>query len=265
MRDRGTEEAWCVHNDPCGLCCVGFTYGLIFFADYGVPLLASRAHSQRHALAHARTQHSPAPPWLRSTAVVFALLLPWSGFSAHFFLHTFAFLTVSMLAVTSHMRTMLTDPGAVPVGYSPEHLLHEERGESLPMCSRCNGFKPPRAHHCSQCDRCVMKMDHHCPWVNNCVGANNQKHFVLFVGYTGLMCSYALLLLCLRTVNAVPAGGGPPTGQIGAAAPGPSPPPAPPPHTRAHARAAMQPHTPPHALAATATAARAMTLTTPTP
>jgi len=182
MRDRGTEEAWCIHNDPCGMCCVGFTYGLIFFADY---------------------------------AVVFALLLPWSGFSAHFFLHTFAFLTVSMLAVTSHMRTMLTDPGAVPVGYSPDQLLHEEKGESLPMCSRCNGFKPPRAHHCSQCDRCVMKMDHHCPWVNNCVGANNQKHFVLFVGYTGLMCSYALLLLCLRTVNAVPAGGGPPTGQIG--------------------------------------------------
>jgi len=180
MRER--EEPWCIHNDPCGMCCVGFTYGLIFFADY---------------------------------AVVFALLMPWSGFSAHFFLHTFAFLTISILAVTSHMRTMLTDPGAVPVGYSPSHLLHEEKGESLPMCSRCNGFKPPRAHHCSQCDRCVMKMDHHCPWVNNCVGANNQKHFVLFVGYTGLLSGYALLLLGLRTVNAVPAGGVAVGGQIG--------------------------------------------------
>ena len=176
--------------------------------------------------------------------MVFALLLPWSGFSAHFFLHTFAFLTVSMLAVTSHMRTMLTDPGAVPVGYSPEHLLHEERGESLPMCSRCNGFKPPRAHHCSQCNRCVMKMDHHCPWVNNCVGANNQKHFVLFVGYTGLMCSYALLLLCLRTVNAVPAGGGPPTGQIGASAPGPLTATS---TTAAHARACARSHAATHA------------------
>ena len=133
--------------------------------------------------------------------MVFALLLPWSGFSAHFFLHTFAFLTVSMLAVTSHMRTMLTDPGAVPVGYSPEHLLHEERGESLPMCSRCNGFKPPRAHHCSQCNRCVMKMDHHCPWVNNCVGVNNQKHFVLFCFYTCTLSCYAMLLLLFRMMN----------------------------------------------------------------
>ena len=29
------------------------------------------------------------------------------------------------------------------------------------------------------------------------------------------MCGYALFLLCLRTLNAVPAGGGPPSGQIG--------------------------------------------------
>jgi hypothetical protein len=147
--------------------------------------------------------------------IVFAVLMPWSGLSMHFWLHTIFFLIVSILAVTSHMRTMLTDPGAVPVGYSPSHLLHEEKGGSMPMCSRCNGFKPPRAHHCSQCDRCIMKMDHHCPWVNNCVGANNQKHFVLFVGYTGLLSGYALVLLGLRTVGTAPTSS-PVSGQIGA-------------------------------------------------
>jgi len=176
------DELWCVSNDPCGMCCVVVTYALIFFADY---------------------------------VVVFALLMPWYGLSSPFFLHTFFFSVISILALTSHMRTMLTDPGAVPIRYSPNHLLNDEKGGTMPMCSRCNGFKPPRAHHCSQCDRCIMKMDHHCPWVNNCVGANNQKHFVLFVGYTGLLSSYALVLLGLRAVNVVPSPTSYPSGQIG--------------------------------------------------
>ena len=112
MRERRTEEAWCVHNDPCGLCCVCFTYGLIFFADYGaLPSRGKRCRERTHSLARtlSRTHthsHSPDPPWPRSTVVVFALLLPWSGFSAHFFLHTFAFLTISLLSVLTLTLTL---------------------------------------------------------------------------------------------------------------------------------------------------------------
>lgn len=215
------NPCWCVSNDPCGMCCVSVTYGLIFFADYGAPV----------CLAPGATPPcvQPSLPSCYSRAVVcFALLMPWYGVTLQFFLHMFLFLSISLLAVTSHMRCMLTDPGVVPVGFTPSQMLGDDKGGSMPMCSRCNGFKPPRAHHCSQCDRCVMKMDHHCPvrrrtclehagpaaprshsglararaqWVNNCVGANNQKHFVLFVGYTGLLSGYALLLLGCRTVN----------------------------------------------------------------
>jgi palmitoyltransferase len=110
-----------------------------------------------------------------------------------------AFVAISALAVASHLRAMLTDPGAVPRAYQPAHLLVEE--EALPMCSRCNGFKPPRAHHCSQCDRCIMKMDHHCPWVNNCVGFFNYRYFLLFLLYLSLGCAFTCALCLLPIFN----------------------------------------------------------------
>ncbi|KAF7260175.1 hypothetical protein EG68_02047 [Paragonimus skrjabini miyazakii] len=63
------------------------------------------------------------------------------------------------------------------------------------MCTRCSMFRPPRAHHCRICRRCVRRMDHHCPWINNCVGEYNQKYFILFLIYVGILCIYALILV----------------------------------------------------------------------
>jgi len=36
--------------------------------------------------------------------------------------------------------------------------------EDWTLCTRCETFRPPRAHHCRICKRCVKRMDHHCPW-----------------------------------------------------------------------------------------------------
>ena len=132
--------------------------------------------------------------------MVNALLFPWLGATANYYMLKISFVGISFLAMLSHATTMTTDPGVVPLEYQPDSLLAAEQGAKMPMCTRCNGFKPQRAHHCSQCDRCVMKMDHHCPWVNNCVGANNQKHFVLFCFYTCMLSVYALLLIICRAI-----------------------------------------------------------------
>ncbi|XP_006876484.1 PREDICTED: palmitoyltransferase ZDHHC3-like [Chrysochloris asiatica] len=94
---------------------------------------------------------------------------------------------LAFLGLVSHARTVLTDPGSVPLGSTAQ--------PGAPRCQRCGSARPARAHHCSVCGRCIRKMDHHCPWVNNCVGEDNQKYFVLFTLYIALASLHVLLLL----------------------------------------------------------------------
>lgn len=98
-----------------------------------------------------------------------------------------------VLALASHAKTSLTDPGSVPKCAVP---MESQRRDSTShsMCGQCQTFKPPFSHHCRICNRCVSRMDHHCPWMNNCVGAANLKHFFLFLIYTWSSSAYALTL-----------------------------------------------------------------------
>ncbi|KAH8235045.1 hypothetical protein KR032_007984, partial [Drosophila birchii] len=84
----------------------------------------------------------------------------------------------SFSVMYNFLRTLMVGPGFVPKKWKPKKPKDEM---FLQYCQRCEGFKPPRAHHCRRCDRCVIKMDHHCPWVNNCVGWWNQASFVYFL------------------------------------------------------------------------------------
>ncbi|XP_048254948.1 palmitoyltransferase ZDHHC3-like isoform X2 [Haliotis cracherodii] len=153
---------WCV-KDICGVICAIFTWLLILYAEY---------------------------------VVMFVMLLP--GHNAFYSLvHGILYNMLASLAIGSHLRTMFTDPGAVPKGNATrENILRLglKEGEVVFKCPKCISIKPERAHHCSVCQRCVRKMDHHCPWVNNCVGENNQKYFVLFTLYICLISIHALYL-----------------------------------------------------------------------
>ncbi|KAL1767143.1 palmitoyltransferase ZDHHC3-like [Sigmodon hispidus] len=95
---------------------------------------------------------------------------------------------LAFLALMSHLRTMLTDPGSVPLGNPPGP-------DTVSYCALCLSAVPERTYHCIICGRCIRKNDHHCPWVNNCVGEDNQKHFLLFTLYVGLTSAHVLLLL----------------------------------------------------------------------
>lgn len=41
----------------------------------------------------------------------------------------------------------------------------------------------------------IRRMDHHCPWINNCVGERNQKFFLQFLVYVGILALYSVALV----------------------------------------------------------------------
>ncbi|GAA5905286.1 DHHC family palmitoyltransferase [Sporobolomyces salmoneus] len=105
----------------------------------------------------------------------------------------------------NYALTVRTNPGNVPSHWEPnwkEMELGQTEVKKLTgtarFCRTCQAYKPPRTHHCRQCKTCILKMDHHCPWVNNCVGHFNQGHFVRFLFYVDLACSYHLWMITRR-------------------------------------------------------------------
>ena len=47
----------------------------------------------------------------------------------------------------------------------------------------------------------IGKSDHHCPWVDNCVGHFNYGHFIRFLFYVDVACSYHLAMLTKRVIS----------------------------------------------------------------
>ncbi|XP_053570441.1 palmitoyltransferase ZDHHC3 isoform X2 [Bombina bombina] len=156
-------KVWFI-KDGCGIACAVVTWMLVFYAEF---------------------------------VVIFVMLLPSKNliYSA---INGIVFNILAFLALASHFRAMITDPGAVPKGNATKEFIESlqlKPGQVVYKCPKCCSIKPDRAHHCSVCKRCIRKMDHHCPWVNNCVGENNQKFFVLFTMYISLISLHSLIMV----------------------------------------------------------------------
>ncbi|KAI4532511.1 hypothetical protein MG293_017776 [Ovis ammon polii] len=151
-------------RDGCGIACAIVTWFLVLYAEF---------------------------------VVLFVMLIPSRDY-VYSVINGLVFNLLAFLALASHCRAMLTDPGAVPKGNATKEFIESlqlKPGQVVYKCPKCCSIKPDRAHHCSVCKRCIRKMDHHCPWVNNCVGENNQKYFVLFTMYIALISLHALIMV----------------------------------------------------------------------
>ena len=154
----GTSDSngiWMNRQDPAGTMMCGIVWVLISYSIFTITLLA----------------HYQGIPIYYST--IYSIM--------------------AVLALATHIKTSLTDPGSVPASAVPtlqqrsSYYSHQHH-HKLSMCSQCQTYKPPGSHHCRICHRCISHMDHHCPWMNNCIGAGNMKHFLLFLCYTWI-CS----------------------------------------------------------------------------
>nr|CAD7403222.1 unnamed protein product [Timema cristinae] len=146
-------------------------------------------------------------------------------------LHVVLFNTIIFLLAVAHLKAVCSDPGVVPLPQSRVDFSDIHSGEAIgdctvvndqlprrhvmmtarvfyvlgsqsllqredwTVCTRCETYRPPRAHHCRICKRCIRRMDHHCPWINNCVGEQNQKYFIQFLVYVGALSAYAIVLV----------------------------------------------------------------------
>lgn len=108
-----------------------------------------------------------------------------------------AFNPLAFMVIVTHTRSMLTNPGYVPIPFKSMKIIDESSKESY--CQKCHNPRPPRSHHCKICNKCTLKMDHHCPWVANCVGYYNQKNFYqfLFCATFGNLIGFILLFIKL--------------------------------------------------------------------
>mmetsp|Transcript_4140 Transcript_4140/g.12949 ORF Transcript_4140/g.12949 Transcript_4140/m.12949 type:complete len:255 (-) Transcript_4140:117-881(-) len=150
---------------------------------------------------------------LLSLAAILSDLTAHGGGGVLALLNGAVFAVLGGFASASHLRAMLSDPGAVPRAAAP--LARDEerarlaasaasgyRTRAKGWCHRCASYKPPRAHHDSVTNRCIVKMDHYCPWTNNAIGVRNHKFFILFIGYTFALCVHALAIVAGLTMSA---------------------------------------------------------------
>ncbi|XP_017858526.1 PREDICTED: palmitoyltransferase ZDHHC3-like [Drosophila arizonae] len=157
-------------RDPCGIICLIATYGAVIYADY----------------------------------VVICWIIPATMPLSIGVLQVVLFNAVVFLLAMSHSKAAFSDPGFVllPAKRLDFSDLHSSNGRATEwtLCTLCEIYRPPQAHHCTVCQRCIRRMDHHCPCINNCVGECNQKYFLQFLFYGGILCLYSVALVLVSWI-----------------------------------------------------------------
>lgn len=64
----------------------------------------------------------------------------------------------------AHLKAAFCDPGTVPLPqnrldfsdlHARKNSYYDDDDEDWTVCTRCETYRPPRAHHCRICKRCI--------------------------------------------------------------------------------------------------------------
>ncbi|XP_012861591.1 palmitoyltransferase ZDHHC3 [Echinops telfairi] len=115
----GPEGTMWFIRDGCGIACAVVTWFLVLYAEF---------------------------------VVLLVMLIPSRDY-VYSVLNGIVFNLLAFLALASHCRAMLTDPGAVPKGNATKEFIESlqlKPGQVVYKCPKCCSIKPDRAHHCRQ-------------------------------------------------------------------------------------------------------------------
>eukprot|EP00850_Spirogloea_muscicola_P003294 SM000013S26463 [mRNA] locus=s13:504306:505807:+ [translate_table: standard] len=131
---------------------------------------------------------------------VFPVLFP--SISSGLLLHTVLTVALAFNTIFNFALSSWWPAGRLPpMRWGEGSAVGQGALDNVTYCRMCQFPKPQRAHHCRSCGLCILDMDHHCPFIANCVGATNQRHFVLFLIYAVISCTYlvGMSMYTLRT------------------------------------------------------------------
>ena len=142
------------------------------------------------------------------------------SFTFHFYYHeensffkqslSTGFYTCLIMTIINHLLLIFSDPGILEQSKCRklnEQEMNEfkkqekERSFNYSFCAKCEIVKPERSHHCYTCNRCVLRFEKHCIWVYNCIGINNLKYYYLFLLYSILSLSFAIIGFIYKVIH----------------------------------------------------------------
>lgn len=154
-------------KDPCGIICILITYLAIIYADYVVTkwiilqTMQNRLDIEKY-LVNLMGNKTCSSQHLDNLYIFKSILFFPYVYSLWGPVHVVSFNTLIFLMVMAHLKAVFCDPGTVPLPQNRLDFsdLHSKKNrysddDEWTVCTRCETYRPPRAHHCRICKRCI--------------------------------------------------------------------------------------------------------------